>query len=551
MSRLTPMALLPLIILVGCAYFNSLYNAKRAFREAESARLRGESGTAATRYAEAIDKAAKSFRSDEDGRWADDALLLMGRSYVQRGEWARAEAALERVLTLSTDPEMRARAGIFLGATAVATGRRAMGLALLDAGLPVVVDPAVRAEGHLWRARASFSAGRPEEGWISLDEAAQGDGAFKVRTGLERLIRGVEGDDMDQAFRGATLLLVEPEGEVWADSIDAAVERATRLWGPAAAAALLRDVEQSSWAPGRRDRMRLLKADVLAQAGDTASARMDAEAVASGVGRLADEARVTLARWRLKAVDDVEELDGVRGLLLPALGLPEAVRLLEAIKRVGLFVERAGGDGDALALFAGAEMARDSLGSHSLARQLFMVYADRDRGSAWEAKALMATLELTEDLEERRTLTARLDAMPDNVYVQASRRTAVRPTDFTVVERRLQSSLATLHQRVATEAQFRDVVVSETARTLDSIRTAEELRRRIAEGDSVLLDSLRLDSLRVDSLRLDSMRADSIRRDSLPWDTIPRRDTIPRSLLLDAIRVRPRANDPEESRGAA
>ena len=550
MSRLTPLALLSLVVLAGCAYFNSLYNAKRAFGEAEDARLRGESGTAATRYEEAIEKAAKSFRSDEDGRWADDALFLMGRSYLQRGEWARAESALERTLTLSADPEVLAGVRVYLGVVAVATGRRTAGLALLDAALPAVADPAIRADGHLWRARASFSAGLTEQGWNSLDEAAQGDDAFRVRTGLERLIRGVEGDDVDQARLGATVLLTEPAGETWADSIGVAVDRATRLWGPATAATLLTEVDRSSWAPGRRDRVRLLRANVLAQAGDTASARIHAEGVANGVGRLADEARVTLARWRLKEVDDVEDLDGVRGLLLPALGLPEAVRLLEVIKRVGLFVERAGGDGDALALFAGAEMARDSLGSHSLARQLFMVYADRDRGTAWEAKALMATLELTEDADERRRLTERLDAMPDNVYVQASRRTAGRPTDFTVVERRLQTTLATLHQRIATEAQFRDVVVSETARTLDSIRTAEELRRRIAEGDSVLLDSLRLDSLLVDSLRLDSIRADSVRRDSLPWDTIPRRDTIPSSPLLDAIRVRPSVV-PEGSRSAA
>ena len=113
-----------------------------------------------------------------------------------------------------------------------------------------------------------------------------------------------------------------------------------------------------------------------------------------------------------------------------------------------------------------------------------------------------------------------------------------------MVEGRLGTSLAILHQRVAVEAANRDVAVREAARTLDSIRAAEELVRRVAAGDSLLLDSLRLDSLRLDSLRADSLRrnapgaistdaffapdtvprADSI----LPADSVLRRDTIPR-----------------------
>ena len=70
-----------------------------------------------------------------------------------------------------------------------------------------------------------------------------------------------------------------------------------------------------------------------------------------------------------------------------------------------------------------------------------------------------------------------------------------------MLEGRLGASLAILRQRIAAEALNRDVAVRETARTLDSIRAAEEFRRRIEAGDSLLLDSLRLDSLRADSLR--------------------------------------------------
>ena len=114
-----------------------------------------------------------------------------------------------------------------------------------------------------------------------------------------------------------------------------------------------------------------------------------------------------------------------------------------------------------------------------------------------------------------------------------------------MVEGRLGTALAILHQRVAAEAANRDVAVREAARTLDSIRAAEELVRRIAAGDSLLLDSLRLDSLRLDSLRADSLRRNApgatstdvffapdtvVQTDSiLPGDSIPRRDTLGRA----------------------
>ena len=116
-------------------------------------------------------------------------------------------------------------------------------------------------------------------------------------------------------------------------------------------------------------------------------------------------------------------------------------------------------------------------------------------------KGLDGRLALTEEPTARELLAGRLELLGDNIYVQASRGTVARPTDYSLVEGRLGVSLAILHQRIAAEALNRNVAVQETARTLDSIQAAEELRRRIEAGDSLLLDSLRLDSLRRDSLR--------------------------------------------------
>ena len=538
-------AILCVCMVAGCAYFNALYNARRAFEDAQAARLRDQPIEAASAYREAIDKAARSYRSDESGRWADDALYIMGRAYFHSGDWARSQAALERLLATSSDSSLHAGARVYLGGVALATGRRDLGLRLLDDALEEVPDAMLRAEAHLWRARAAFDAGRAREGWTGLDRSEDVSRELSVPVALERLVRGLDSDHFEQARAGATTVLEQAAGEVWADTVLAAVERASVLWGAGSAAAMFAAAERSGWTPAARNRVRLERARLLARSGDSVAAGEMAGEVARGDDRTAREARIALARWRLSSVDRLEELEEVRAILLPAIALSEALRLIGYIEHVGLFVERAAMAGDHLALFAGAELARDSLGSPRLARQLFAVYADRDRGSAWEAKALMAALELTDDADERQPLAARLNQLDDNIYVQASAGAEARPADYAMVEGRLGTSLAILHQRVAAEAANRDVAVREAARTLDSIRAAEELVRRIAAGDSLLLDSLRLDSLRLDSLRADSLRRnapgatatdaffapDTVpRTDSiLPGDSVPRRDTLRRA----------------------
>ena len=535
----------------GCAYFNSLYNARRAFAEAQAARMQDRSVEAASAYRDAIDKAARSYRSDQTGRWADDALYIVGRAYFYSGDWARSQAALERLLATSGDSALRAGARVHLGGIALATGRRDAGLRWLDDVIGGVPDATLRAEAHLWSARASFDLGRVQEGWASLDRAEEASRELRVQVGLERLARGLGNDHFEYALSGTTTVLEDASGEPWADTVFASMARASALWGAGPAAEMLSAAARSGWAPRARDRVRLLRARMLARAGDTVAATEEAGDVARGDSRTAHEARVALARWRLSSIDRIDELDEVRAILLPALGLPEALRLIDFMEHVALFVDRAGTAGDHLALFAGAELARDSLGSPRLAEQLFTLYADRDPGSAWEGKALMAALALTEEPTARERLAGRLERLGDNIYVQASRGTVARPTDYALVEGRLGASLSILNQRIAAEASDRDVAVQETARTLDSIRAAGELRRRVEAGDSILLGLAApgLTSPRLRARRLAAsqrtrrqphrriLRPDTVTQadTTRPQDTIPGRDTIFRRDTLAAL----------------
>lgn len=510
----------------GCAYYNSLYNANRAFGEAEDARREGRESTARAMYAEAIEKAAKSYRGSEEGRWADDALYLIGRAHARRGDWPEARAALEAAVRLTDDPQLQSGAQVFLGAAAVSLGEEEAGMALLDAALAELQDDETRAEAFLWRARAGFLAGHLETVWADLDSAAIGGDRYRVEAALDRLSWAVEAGAREQASQAAGTLTSSGRAAAAKDTVTALVQSAWDRWGPEAVAPLLVGVEDAPWPPADRERLLLLRAEIAHARGDTPTALADARAVASGVGPSADAGRVLLARWELGTLTEPAELEGVRDLLLPAVGSVEAVMLLDGIKKVGLLVERSGRGGQELALFGAAELARDTLQAPLLARTLFLAYADVAAGSAWEGKALLAALALSPSAESQAEVQARLEAVPDNIYVSAAHwRLDDRQAEFTALERRLQGLLATIGAQVAAEAQTRDVLVAEAVRTLDSIRTTEAIARRLARGDSTVLDSLRQDSLRLDSIRLDSIRRasglDTLFADTLDRDTFP------------------------------
>jgi predicted negative regulator of RcsB-dependent stress response len=525
MTRIA-VALVLLLGAGGCAYYNSLYNANRAFDEAEDARREGRESTARAKYAEAIEKAAKSYRDSGEGRWADDALYLIGRAHARRADWLEAQAALDAALAVSTDSQLRSGARVFLGAAAVSLGEEDAGMGLLDAALAEVEDEATRAEAFLWRARAGFAAGDLEQVWADLDSAAVGGDRYRVEAALDRLSWAVDAGAPDEAVRGARTLTGSRRAAPAKDTVTVLVRAAWSRWGAEGAGPLLVGVEDAPWPPADRERLLLLRAEIAAAGGDTVTALADARTVASGVGPSADEGRVLLARWELGAVTEPAELEGVRDMLLPAVGSTEAVALLDGIKKVGLMVERSGRRGQELALFGAAELARDTLQAPLLARTLFLAYADLQAGSAWEGKALLAALALTPTEAGRGEVLSRLEAIPDNVYAAAARwELGDRQAEFTVLERRLQGLLGTIGAQIAAEAQTRDVLVAEAVRTLDSIRTTEAIARRLAEGDSTVLDSLRQDSVRLDSVRLDSIRGssglDSLFADTLGRDTFP------------------------------
>jgi TonB family protein len=89
------------LLLGGCTYYNTFYNAKRSFKDGEKAQ---ERATAQTRtsvgknhYENAIKKASKVLTFHPKSKWADDALFLIGRAYFNMGEYVKARRKFEEL----------------------------------------------------------------------------------------------------------------------------------------------------------------------------------------------------------------------------------------------------------------------------------------------------------------------------------------------------------------------------------------------------------------------------------------------------------------------
>lgn len=407
-----------LLLLTGCVYYNALYNAERLFDEGETLRRAGQDSAAAMRYGSVIQKAAGGYRRQPDGEWADDALLLMGRAYLRRGELREARAALEGAERRAGDESVRLQARLYLGEAHVIAGDLARGTFFLNQALAGLTPGHLKAEGHLWRARAFLEAGESDVGWWDLDQAA-GDGRVRLEAVLTRVDWALRLDHVDRAREGMRRLLGFGEAGNRADTVAALARAAGRRWGAAAAADLLAGSDTARWEPSARGKIRLTRASLLRESGDTAGAEALVRRVAAGFGPAAADARLELAAWQLRRARALLEVRDVLPVLLPALANQRVARRVAEVQGMMSLTEQ--GFSEPLAWFAAAELARDDLGAPELARGLFLAYADAAPSEPWVPKALLAALGVSGDEEGRGWLRARLEGWPDSPYVLAAR----------------------------------------------------------------------------------------------------------------------------------
>jgi hypothetical protein len=406
------------LILSGCTYYNSVYNAGRLFAEAEGHRRAGRDSISELQYLDVIRKTGQAYRARPQSEWAAEALFLLGRSRLRLGELRAAGAALEEAATRADDPVLRSDVQVYVAVVRAGLGDETGALERVNDALEKPLEGAALADAHLLRGRLLLAGAHSDQGWWDLDRASEINPAVRVEAGLERLSWSIRlGHDV-RARWAIDGLLAYAEGGARLDTIVSLVRGASERWGPRSAAKLLAGADSSKWERTARGRIELERARLLHAAGDTAAAAEHAWRVAGGLGASAAEARLQLAAWQIERSRTLAELYAVRSILLPVSGNRQAARTLATVDELEMYT--AVGLEEPLGWFAAAEVARDRLGADYLARGLFLAYADGAPKDLWAPKALLAALEVTPHEGDRAWLRGRLGSHADSPYVLAA-----------------------------------------------------------------------------------------------------------------------------------
>jgi tetratricopeptide (TPR) repeat protein len=406
-------------LLSGCVYYNALYNAQHLLNEGEHARRAGQDSVADARYRDVVRKAAEGYREQPTGPWAADALLLLGRARLRLGNLAAAEAALARSEELAATPEMKMEARLYRGIALLTGGEVAEGTSLVSQALAKLRRGPVAAEGHLFRGDVLLAAGTMDTGWWDLEQAVGMDRDLRTAATLATARWAVHYDDTLRAHASFDRLLSYREAGAREDTVAVLADGASARWGPRVAAGFLAAIDTTTWSSTPRGRIRVERARLLRTAGDTTAAEAIVQHVANGVGPAATEARLTLAHWRLEAARDASAVLEVARLLVGSGEDSSVVALLGAIRSFDGLIQAA--PHEPLAWFAAAETARDGLDARTVARGLYLAYADSAPDDPWVPKALLAALSLTQDEGDRAWLRGRLERHAASPYVLAAR----------------------------------------------------------------------------------------------------------------------------------
>lgn len=524
MKTARPMLLLLAALALSCGYFNSMYNAQRRFSEAERLARTGDDMGAARAYTEAIEKAATSYRNHPDSRWADDAVLLIGRARFALREFPEARAAFLRLLEMEPPPDVRAVALAWLGAVEVELGQPDAALQRLDAALAErEQERESRVFALYWRARARFETGRADSAWADLDAVLNENAGSRALAALEGARRAVELGDSARLRNAFAWLAEERDAATRRDTVLALVRTARGRFTPDLLQSALEPMERAAWPATAREPLVLARLELLAEAGDTLNAVSGLVGLAErATSETAGQARVLAARLELAGMDSLAELPRARALLLPVLGNMDARTLIRTIETVQVLAGKAASE--PLALFAAAELARDELRAPRLARRLFLDYAGAVPDAEYAPKALLAAAALSASPEEQEQIRKRFWARGENVYVRALKGGAEGDA-FTAAENRLARHLAALRDEAGITASARDVSVGSAVARLDSLEEAARLDR-LRMTCAALIDSLAVRGIRRDSVQAACMRQDSSRIELLlTIDTLRLRDT--------------------------
>lgn len=187
--KLRPLLLLCALsfALPGCVYYNTFFHARKAYDEAEAQQVRAHAevatGAMAQKYSEAIKKASKVLQNHPKSKYADDALLLIGKAFYNTGEYARAKEKFVELATVFRESPLLGESRYYLGMTEYYLGYPERARTILEEVAQKGKKAEFRDRARFMIARIPFEEERYEDALPGLREYLSSD------AGSERALR--------------------------------------------------------------------------------------------------------------------------------------------------------------------------------------------------------------------------------------------------------------------------------------------------------------------------------------------------------------------------
>ena len=175
----------------GCAYFNTFYTAKKNFEDAEEQMAlqpdpEARAGASqATLYDKAIQGSSKILLDYSKSKWVDDAVLLIGRSMLAKGDYEAAQLKFDELRTNFPTSDLVHEAVFWSGVAAERDRRRPEAIARYDSLLAMYPQSKRRDEALLRRANLYLLARDPARAETDLRELSTRKGKIGYDAGIK------------------------------------------------------------------------------------------------------------------------------------------------------------------------------------------------------------------------------------------------------------------------------------------------------------------------------------------------------------------------------
>ena len=385
-------AMILILSLQGCVYFNGMYNANRLANSARKAERDGRTFEAASLWGQVATKAESVVVRHPRSKYAEEAALLRGVALARMGQCEQALPALSRVGVAGVSSDLAEDAWLAAGRCQFTLGN----LAAADAAFANLLDSknaGRRREARFQRARTQRYLGNYAEALQALE------GNKEPRAIRERLLSLAGAGRLPAAMALADSLIIRGDtAQPWDSLVTSLAQQ-----NVASASQLVDRLRRLPGRPVETQARWLLEDGLRLAAIDTAraSARFREAIKIGGTGDAAGRASLQLVQLNLRSTANPQELStsisALRELSTRYRGVASELQLLRGTAAGVLAASdstAAGSPQGDLRLFLAAETARDSLKAPQLAEVIFLRIVNEWPDSPYAPKAVLAAQQL-------------------------------------------------------------------------------------------------------------------------------------------------------------